>query len=137
MNRFRDYLGFAVTFSGLGYVILWPVSTPGNGELFGAALLCGGRVARALDLVCRMPHPLQLGVGLHVFGALCALLAALHLLVRTAVRLRGAAPDAADLPAPPPPVDGTAKRRPRPRRMPPPRKLARPRSHFGLRGVPQ
>src|SRR5690348_17534584 len=88
MNRLKDYLGFAVQFVGLGYIVLWPASTPGNGEMFGAGFLCGGRVADLLDLVCRMPHPLRLGIGLHAAGALCAVLAVPYLIVRAAGRLR-------------------------------------------------
>ncbi|HXD44090.1 MAG TPA: hypothetical protein VN655_03060 [Pseudolabrys sp.] len=139
MTRLKDYLCFAVHFAGLGYIVLWPVSTPGNGDLFGAPFLCGG--AAALDLICRMPHPLRLGIGLHVFGALCAVLAVLHLLARAAARMRrrGAQPAAAEIAPPPAPTFVAAASRPRARlrRMPPPRKLERPRSHFGLRGVPQ
>jgi hypothetical protein len=140
MNRFRDYLGFAVQFVGLGYVVLWPLSTPGRGDLFGAPLLCGGRVADAVDVVCGMPHPLRLGVGLHAVGALCAVLATLHLLVRAVGRARsrrGAVADGAAVPPAAIAVEAGAKPRLRRRRMPPPHKAVPPRSHFGLRGLPR
>jgi hypothetical protein len=144
MSRLRDYLGFSVWFVGLGYAVLWPLSTPGDGELFGAALVCHDRVGRVLDLVCAWPHPLRLSLGLHATGALCAVLATLQLCVvavRRARRLR-AGPAASVLPsveAEPstaprqPPTPFKARRRP----MPPPRKFVPPRSHFGLRGLPQ
>jgi len=138
MNRFRDYLCFAVQFAGLGYVVMWPLSTPGDGDLFGAALVCHGG-AGVLAVVCRMPHPLQLGVGLHIAGALCAVLATLHLLVRGICSVRRQRPGAAsDVPGEAVAAAVIAAPAPRARRrpMPPPRRLTEPRSHFGLRGVP-
>ena len=144
MSRLRDYLGFSVWFVGLGYAVLWPLSTPGDGELFGAPFVCHDRVGRALDLVCAWPHPLRLSLGLHATGALCALLATMHLCalaMRRARRLRvrcgppvspsvEAEPSA--VPAPRAPL--RRLRRPPP---PPPRKFVPPRTHFGLRGLPQ
>jgi hypothetical protein len=140
MNRLKDHLCFAVRFVGLGYVVLWPVSTPGGGDLFGASLLCEGG-GRALDIVCSLPHPLRLGVGLHLAGALCAVVAVLHLCVHGVCRMRGGRQDAvaASPDTCPAAVVAPATRKPRARRrpMPPPRKVVEPRTHFGLRGVPQ
>ena len=140
MNRFQDYLCFAVRFAGLGYIVLWPVSTPAHGELFGASVICTGKTADVFALICRMPHPLQMSIGLHAAGALCAVLATLHVLLRMIGRAgrrhRGLSavpavrPAAVVPPAPP-------KSRLRWRHLPPPRKLLQARSHFGLRGVPQ
>jgi len=131
MDRCRDYLGFAVRYFGLSYLLLWPLSTPGHGELFGAAVVCGG----ALDVLCRLPHPLHFGTGLHWAGAVCALFAsadpAIRVLVRARLRRRDpGSSDVAGAVSPPP-------RRMRRRPWPPPRRLIRPRSHFGLRGVPR
>ena len=146
MNRLRDYLGFAVRFVGFGYIALWPVSTPGRGDLFGAALLCHDRVGRALDLVCGWPHPLRLSLGLHATGALCAVLATVYLLAVAVRRARGRlAKPAASAPAPveADPLTAVAPRKPfiplkaRRRPMPPPRKFVPPRAQFGLRGLPQ
>lgn len=131
MDRCRDYLGFAVRYFGLSYLVLWPLSTPDRGELFGATFVCGGM----LDAVCRLPHPLQFSTGLHLAGAICALLTcgilAVRALARTWPRRRGAgAPEVVAAASPPP---WRMRRRP----TLPPRRLVRPRSHFGLRGVPR
>ena len=41
MNRIKDYIGFAIWFAGLGYVALWPVSSPDlDGKPFGASIVC-------------------------------------------------------------------------------------------------
>jgi hypothetical protein len=138
MNRLRDYLCFTVQFVGFGYAALWPVSTPAGGDLFGASLLCGGE--GALEILCRMPHPLQLGIGLHAAGALCAIAATLHLCLRAMLRGRRRRDEAAVACAPiAPGVAAAARMKPRaPRRpMPPPRAAVPARSHFGLRGVPR
>ncbi|MGN6572643.1 MAG: hypothetical protein ACTHLO_14640 [Pseudolabrys sp.] len=141
MNRLKDHLCFAVRFVGFGYVVLWPVSTPAGGDLFGASLLCRAGGAGALDVVCNMPHPLQLGIGLHAVGALCAALAVCDLLLRGVLRARGRRNAAAIAPAEPvqaPPAAAFVPQvRPRRRPMPPPRKLTEARTHFGLRGVPR
>ena len=142
MNRLKDHFCFAVRYVGMGYVVLWPVSTPAGGDLFGAPLLCTGGSARAFDFLCAMPHPLQLGLGLHVAGTLCALAAVLHLLARAIVRAKRrrqpALPGAAEAAAPVrAAVPARPRLRPGRRPMPPPRKQVEPRTHFGLRGVPQ
>ena len=135
MNRLTDYLGFSVRFAGLGYIALWPVSTPADGDVFGASYLCRG----ALNLICGLPHPLQLGIGLHAAGALCAVAATLHLLAGGVLRVRRRRAPAAGAPPEPPAKAATSpapRLRPNRRPMPPPRKITEPRSHFGLRGVP-
>ena len=138
MNRLNDHLCFAVRFVGAGYVALWPVSTPADGDLFGASQICGG--GGALDLVCGMPHPLQFGIGLHVAGAACTAAAAAHLVLRGLLRARRRRQAAAAGPAEARPPAAIAPPAPKPRSrrpMPPPRKLVEPRTHFGLRGLPQ
>ena len=141
MNRLKDHLCFAVQFVGLGYVVLWPVSTPaGGGGVFGASLLCARGGAGRLDFVCSLPHPLQLGIGLHVAGALCAVAALLLLVVRGVGRARRRQVDAAVVSDEARPAAAVVPLRQKPRAyrrpMPPPRKLTEPRTHFGLRGVP-
>jgi hypothetical protein len=139
LNRLKDHLCFAVQFVGLGYAVLWPVSTPAAGDLFGASLLCKGG-GGTFGLVCRLPHPLQLGIGLHVVGALCAVATILYFLaraVRSARRRRlptVAAPAEVSLAPSAAPVAPKPRARRRP--MPPPRKVVEPRTHFGLRGMP-
>lgn len=141
MNRLKDHLCFAVQFVGLGYVVLWPVSTPaGGGGVFGASLLCARGGAGRLDFVCSLPHPLQLGIGLHVAGALCAVAALLLLVVRGVGRARRRQVAAAVVSAEARPEAAAVPLRQKPRAyrrpMPPPRTLTEPRTHFGLRGVP-
>jgi hypothetical protein len=138
LNRLKDHLGFAVQFVGLGYIALWPVSTPAAGDLFGASLLCKGG-GGTFAIVCNLPHPLQFGIGLHFAGTLCAGAAVLMLLARAVRRARGRRPTIAPAPeAPLAPIATPVAYRPRARRrpMPPPRKVVEPRTHFGLRGVP-
>ena len=136
MNRFRDYLDFSVQFFGLGYVALWPVSTPDGDGVFGAGVVCGG----LFDRLCRMPHPLHFGLGLHAVGALCALLAVMNLALAAMRRLRrrgAAAAESAVQPIPPTAIAiAPAPKRAR-RPLPPPRRLAQPRQQFGLRGLPR
>jgi hypothetical protein len=134
MARCRDYLDFAVRFFGLGYVALWPLSTPDRGDLFGASVLCNGGL---FDAVCDLPHPLRFGIGFHAAGVLCALLAVLGFAAAGMRRVRrrsGVVTPDVSLPASPPSALAAPKRPRRP--VPPPRKNVPPRDHFGLRGVP-
>jgi hypothetical protein len=137
MNRLRDYFGFAVCFAGLGYMAIWPLSASGaSGGLFGASFLC--RVPPAFGIVrlfCDMPHPLILSPTLHVVGLASATAAALCLMWRALRRARRARA-----------INAIAARRIRipvalmpARRAKPTRRLPRvkPRSQFGLRGVPR
>jgi hypothetical protein len=66
MHRVRDYISFAVWFAGLGYIVMWLLSSP--------------------DL-------LLLPTSLHVVGVASAIFVPVRLLVRT-VRRRRAAPGA-------------------------------------------
>ena len=51
MNCVRDYISFAVWFVGLGYIVMWPLSMPVGGDLFGAALRLRRPPARARSSV--------------------------------------------------------------------------------------
>lgn len=138
MNRIQEYLNFSISFSGFGYIGMWPLSTPDErGRLFGADFLCpdGGFVL--LDAVCRLPHPLQMSPALHLLGLLAAAyvagrlsLRALRALVR-ARRRRNKALDAAQVAARLPAVMAPPNVPEPPRPLP----SVRPRAQFGLRGL--
>jgi hypothetical protein len=136
MNRIKDYTNFAAWFAGLGYIALWPVTSPElGGKPFGAAAFCRDGAFSLLDLLCASARPLQLAPGLHALGFLSALFVTIRLLVYAIRRPRRVAGRAALRavtrletlsPAPPP------------RRKPaPPSGPIMSRRHFGLRGLPQ
>jgi hypothetical protein len=141
MNRIKDYAGFATWFAGLGYIVLWPVSSPDlGGKPFGAAILCRDSSLSLLDLLCNSAHPLRLPAGLHAIGFLAAVLVTIRLLLYAIRRSRRAAgTNAADaaalaarlpvtLPRPPQPPQQKTER---------PLRTVKPRTHFGLRGMPR
>jgi hypothetical protein len=37
MKLIRDYLGFAILFAGIGYMVLWPLTAGGNDTPFGGS----------------------------------------------------------------------------------------------------
>ena len=109
MNRVRDYINFAVWFSGLGYIALWPLT--------------------AYDA-------LHLSPGLHLAGMTSLACVAIGLVLRPLrrrLRLRAAAP--APVKRPLVALDRLRLGR-RAAPAPPPRRYVRPRSHFGLRNAP-
>jgi hypothetical protein len=138
MNRIKDYVCFAICFVGLGYIALWPVTSPDlGGRPFGAALFCRDTPLGALDFLCHSALPLQLPPNLHVLGFLSALFVTVRLLLRALKRSRRAAgADAADLSARVPRMPDAVAPPPRqkPLRLPRPVKS---RTHFGLRGMPR
>ena len=138
VNRIKDYTNFAAWFAGLGYIVLWPVTSPElGGKPFGAAAFCRDDAISLLDLLCASARPLQLAPGLHALGFLSALFVTIRLLVYAIRRPRRVAGQATmravtrlETLSPPP--------SPPPRRKPaPPPRPVTPRSHFGLRGLPQ
>lgn len=136
MNRCRDYFGFAVWFAGIGYVVLWPVTATGNGgAVFGASIVCGHAAGGVAAVLCGLPHPMALPLGLHVMGFAAAMLVAVRLSCRLLRRLRRRADiiPAAALNAR---LPGAIPMRAPRRRVQPLRTVA-PRKHFGLRGVPR
>jgi len=138
MNRIKDYSRFAVGFVGLGYIVLWPLSTPGaGGDLFGASLLCADGNFALLGWLCHWPHPLRLSPALHAIGALSAVFVLARFSLGAILRVRrkpaAATNDAAALAAPLPAKAVPPSSR---KRMGPPRPV-KPRTHFGLRGMPQ
>lgn len=143
MNRIRDYLNFSISFSGLGYIGMWPLSTPdAHGRLFGADLICRDDGFVLLDVVCGLPHPLQMSPALHLLGLSAAAYVAVRLswrALRAALRARGrprssvpldAAQVAARLPAVMAPLSAP-KPPPQLSNLPP----VRSRAPFGLRGL--
>jgi hypothetical protein len=138
VNRFKDYTGFATWFSGLGYIALWPVTSPDlRGKPFGASLFCRDGALSLLDLLCNSAHPLRLPLALHALGFLSAVFVTVRLLVYAVRRSRrpagrsaaGAAALSEQIPV--------AILKP-PRRKPaPPLRPVKPRTHFGLRGMPR
>jgi hypothetical protein len=105
MNRVWDYIGFAVWFVGLGYIVMWLLSSP--------------------DLLLLPP-------ALHVLGVASALFVPVRLLLRAIGRWRAAARAARPVCARKP---ATVLRPPR-RKLAHPLRSVKPRSHFGLRGMP-
>jgi hypothetical protein len=136
MNRIKDYIGFAIWFAGLGYIALWPITSFDlDGQRFGASLFCGDASFRALDFLCRSGLPLQLPPNFHVLGFLSALFVVARLILlalRRSLRTADTPLDISALSMCLPEID------PPPRRKPPrPLPRAKPRAHFGLRGMPR
>ena len=104
MNRVWDYIGFAVWFAGLGYIVLW---------LFGS------------------PEHLILPPALHMIGVASAMFVPVRLFLRAVGRRRQAAACAVPRRKP------AAVLRPRRRKPACPLRPVKPRSHFGLRGMPE
>ena len=133
MNRVREYSGFAVWYAGLGYFVLWPLSSPDpSGRRFGASILCGDDGPGPLEFLCSSAHPLTLPPTLHAVGFLAALVVVAQLVLR-AVRRWRQAPGAEALEAAPTAPRSAA---PAPAWRNPDRPSVKPRSHFGLRGAP-
>jgi hypothetical protein len=131
MNRLKDYAGFVGWFAGLGYIVLWPVTaTELGGKPFGVSIFCHEDAPSLTDFLCHSAHPLELPPGLHALGFLSALFVTTRLLVHAVRRTRRAVGKSADpgnlVEFAPPPL-----RKPQPMRPP-----IRPRTQFGLRGMP-
>lgn len=131
MNRVCDYAGFTVRLLGIGYAVLWPFTAmPQDGAPLGAAHVCA---LPSLRFLCGLPHPLDLPAVFHVIGCAAAGWLAVRYSLRALGRWRRARSERicaaralnARIPA--------VARRP-PRLKPgPPRRMVKPRSHFGLR----
>lgn len=136
MNRFKDYIGFAIWFTGIGYIALWPITSPEvGGRPFGASLFCGEAARSVLDFLCHAALPLQMPANLHVLGFLAALFVVARLILlalRRALRTGDTPLDISALTMCLPGIDPPARRKPS-RRLP----RVKPRAHFGLRGMPR
>jgi hypothetical protein len=132
MERCKDYFCFAVWFTGIGYAVLWPLAAVGKGgRLFGASLLCSGAGRGVTAVLCGLPHPVSLPLGLHLMGLAAAITVGIWFCWRLLRRVR----------ARPAGVPATRYSNPLPARpsQAPTRRLrtVKPRTHFGLRGTPQ
>jgi hypothetical protein len=136
VNRIRDYSGFAAWFVGLGYIVLWPLTSPDfSGKPFGASIFCRDGSPSLLDLLCNSAHPLVLPPALHAIGFLSAAFVTVRLLLHAVKRSRRTAGGVA--------TDASARAARMPVASPPPRREkptqplrpVKPRTHFGLRGM--
>lgn len=130
MNRVKDYSNFAICFAGLGYIALWPLSSPdAGGHLFGGPLICRDGAFALVDWLCHCPHPLRLSLPLHALGFFSAMFVMARFSWRTFRRVRRKPMAAA---AAPPPAKALRRRQ---KPLGPPRPV-KPRAQFGLRGMP-
>jgi hypothetical protein len=137
MNRIRDYTGFATWFSGLGYIVLWPLTSPDlGGKPFGASIFCRDNSLSLLDLLCNSAHPLQLPPALHALGFLSTVFVTVRLLVYAVRRSRRAAGSSAAEASALIARSPVAIQKPQRRKPAPPLRPVKPRTHFGLRGMP-
>ena len=131
MNRIKDYVCFAACFAGLGYIALWPITADEGGGSFGASMFCRGGGPDWLGFLCHSAGPLQLPPGLHALGFMSAVFVTTRALADAVKRSRQraspvlATTHTADAPS-------TSPRRPR-QSLP----KVKPRTHFGLRGIPR
>lgn len=138
MNRIKDYAGFIGWFAGLGYIVLWPVTAADlAGKPFGASLLCNDGASGLTDYLCNSAHPFVLPSGLHAIGCLSAVFVTTRLLTHAVRRTRRVVGKGARLGASIAVPNSAAVAPPPPRRPAPIRPSVKPRSHFGLRGVPR
>ena len=135
MQRIKDYLNFAIGFAGLGYMAVWPITSPDfDGHRFGIAILCRDSAAGLLALLCDSSHAVTLSPALHVLGFVSALIVIARLLSYALRRSRGAGGDPAiDMSTV---VEGRSNA-PVPMWRKPPHRLRaiKPRAQFGLRGA--
>ena len=136
MNRIKDYVRFVIWFAGLGYIVLWPVTSPDlNGRPFGASIVCRDGALSLLDSLCNSAHWLQLPPGLHAIGSLSAIVVTVRLLLCGVKRWRRpAGTGVAQAPASTAPMPAAAA--PSWRNPARPLRPVKPRTHFGLRGTP-
>jgi hypothetical protein len=128
MNRIKDYACFAACFAGLGYIVLWPITASELGsEPLGAAVFCRDGSAGVFGFLC--VDPLRMPAGLHVLGFMSAVFVTARGLAGAIRRSRGSVP-AAIAPESADDVPPLRKLRAQPTKL-------KPRSHFGLRGVPR
>ena len=132
MNRIKDYSGFAAWFVGLGYIVLWPLTTSDlGGQPFGASVMCRDNTPKLLDFMCYSSHSLAMPPGLHALGFVSAIFVTTRLLISGVKRSRRAVKRHTSRSLPAAPIlDEPPPRKPQPRRP-----TVKARTHFGLRGV--
>ena len=142
MNRVRDYVQFAVWFTGLGYIALWPLTARDNDiARLSADFVCGDAPLRHVDWICNPSYALHFSPGLHAIGmisAVCVVVRVLAHHLRRSRRLPGVEATAPEIASRMPAVLQPPVRAPRPARREPMSSFhpVRPRKEFGLRGVP-
>jgi hypothetical protein len=135
VNRFKDYACFAIWFAGLGYIVLWPLTSPDHGgQPFGASFLCRAGASMPLAWLCNSAHPLTLPPALHVIGLLSAVAVTVRALLAAIrrSRLRKGAPGLGAPALGAPALPGLRLARRKARR---PAAYVAPRAQFGLRGT--
>jgi hypothetical protein len=129
VNRVRDYCGFAIRFVGLGYIVLWPVTAPASLMQSGP-----GRASAPLwHYLCHGPHVFSLPPGLHLIGMVCVACLAVRMIMRPLARRRQGEQRAV---MPAARLSAAVPRQPRHKPLGPHRTV-KPRSQFGLRGMPR
>jgi len=134
MNRVRDYAGFAIWLLGIGYIVLWPLTSLDHGAPFAASLICS---LWPLGFLCHLPHPLALPPGLHVIGIVSAAWICLWLALHMIARLRRARAHRAGAASALSTRIPAALLRPSQRKPISPLRQVKPRTLFGLRGKPR
>ena len=133
MNRVWDYVHFAVWLLGIGYIVLWPLTSFDHGAPFAAPLICS---FSPLAWLCHLPHPLTLPPGLQLIGVVSAGWVCLRLVSRAIGRLRRVRAYRAGTASALSTRIPAAMLRPQRRKPVSPLRQVKPRSHFGLRGNP-
>ena len=134
MNRVGEYIRFATWFSGLGYMVLWPMTAQDDG-IAAVSFACGQPFAQSFaiaDFICGPRAGLHLSPGLHLAGMMSSAFVVACLALRPLLRrrARAAGKGAQTLPAI---IHLRIGKKSAP---PPPHRYVRPRSHFGLRNAP-
>jgi len=138
MNRIKDYVGFVVWFVGLGYIVLWPVTAAVlGGKPFGASIFCQDGVPGLVDFLCKPAQPLHMPPAFHVLGFLSAMFVTVRLLVHAIRHTRRAAGSSVSARVSLAGINPAVSAPPSLRKPAPPRRMVKPRTHFGLRGIPQ
>jgi hypothetical protein len=129
MNRVGEYIRFAVWFSGLGYIVLWPMTAHDDG-IAVASFACGQSFVLA-DFICGPRAGLHLSPGLHLAGMMSSAFVVMCLVLRP-LRRRRARAAGKDVQTAPVMIHLRIGKK----SVPPPHRYVRPRSHFGLRNAP-
>ncbi len=130
MNRVQDYSRFAVWFTGIGYIVLWPM-TAQDGGIAAMPLVCGQAFTLS-DFICAPRVGLPLSPGLHLVGMMSLTFVVMCLALRPLRSLRMRMRNKGSQT----PLSIVRIRIGKRRAPPPPRRYVPPRSHFGLRSPP-
>ena len=136
MNRVKEYIRFAVWFSGVGYAGLWPLTAQDDGlAAVNMSFIC--HPLPLLDFMCGSRAALHLSPGLHLAGMMSSASVVICVLLRPLRRRLRPAPSATPrvTPLQLARLRLVARILPKPA-PPPPRRYVRPRAHFGLRNAP-